>query len=558
MGEVQIISATKGKFDITGRDVKKLKVAAYCRVSTDSDEQLNSYNSQVDYYTNLIKNNSDWEFVNVYADFGISGTQVKKRAEFQRMIQDAKNGMIDMIITKSISRFARNTIDTLKYVRELRAIGVAVSFEKENIVTTTENGETLLTILSSLAQGESESISQNTKMGLQMKAKKGELIGFNSCLGYGYDKETGSLYIVEEEAETVRYIFKRYIEGAGCHTIEKELQAKGILTPKGKTNWSGSTISKILGNEKYIGDILTGKTYTIDPITKKRIKNVGQQDCFYLENHHEPIITREQFEQAKILRHKRSRQYNQGTLRKYNTTYPFSNVMKCKYCGGTVIRRKGTSGKKDRFMWLCNTAAKKGKASCPNCKLIDEDVLENSFVQAFNKLCIDNEKIIQEFLDNLSKSIEYQEYENEVKALHDKINKAQGKRNQLIDLLLEEKIDKIIYEKKYKKLSDDIDELESELKIATQDSNMGADFKTRLESFKNIFSHKEPMEKFDGESFRMLIKEVIIGDEAEDGTSLPYTINFIFKTGLKINVTPLFPKAEPPKSPRGEPRTLRV
>lgn len=209
MAEVQVIKASESKVNRrTGKVIQKLRVAAYCRVSTDSDEQLNSYNSQVTHYTDLIHKNEAWEFVNVYADFGISGTQTKKRTEFQRMIKDAKNGLIDMIITKSISRFARNTIDTLEHVRDLKENGVAVTFEKENINTLTSNGELLLTILSSLAQGESESISQNTKMGLKMKAKQGEMIGFNSCMGYVYDTETGKLILNEEEAETVKFIFK--------------------------------------------------------------------------------------------------------------------------------------------------------------------------------------------------------------------------------------------------------------------------------------------------------------------------------------------------------------
>jgi DNA invertase Pin-like site-specific DNA recombinase len=549
MPEVQIIKASEGKVNRrTGKIIQKLRVAAYCRVSTDSDEQLNSYNSQVTHYTDLIQKNEAWEFVNVYADFGISGTQTKKRTEFQRMIKDAKSGLIDMIITKSISRFARNTIDTLEHVRELKELGVAVTFEKENINTLTSNGELLLTILSSLAQGESESISQNTKMGLKMKAKQGEMIGFNSCLGYTYDTETGKLIINEEEARTVKYIFRRYIEGVGAHTISKELETMGIHTKKGKVNWNDSVLAGIIRNEKYMGDVVMGKTYTVDPISKKRIVNFGEQDRYYIKNHHEPIVSREVFNTAQEIRKKRSRRTNDGIMKKHSMEYPFSNVMKCKYCGGTIIRRKWTSGAEPKFVWYCHHAAKKGKKVCPHSKAIPEKVMEQSFVRAFNALCKDNEKIIEEFLENLSKSLEYREHEKEQRNLNDKINKLNNQRNQLVDLLLEQKINKEIYNRKYEKVSTEIEVAEQELQAYNDNNEFGDDFSSRLTSFKRIFEKKELMDKFDGEIFRTLVKEVFIGDNAEDGKPLPYTINFVFKTGLKINILPLFPKEPPPEN----------
>ncbi len=207
MSKVQIIKAQKEKiYRTTGKVINKMRVAAYCRVSTDSDEQLNSYQSQVSHYTELIKQNKEWDFVDIYADSGISGTQSNNRDEFQRMISDARNALIDIIITKSIFRFARNTMDTLKYVRMLKENNVAIIFKKENTNTLTMNGEMLLTILSSLAQQESKSLSANTKMGLKMKMKRGELVGYQGCLGYDYDKETKTLSINEEEAKIVQYI----------------------------------------------------------------------------------------------------------------------------------------------------------------------------------------------------------------------------------------------------------------------------------------------------------------------------------------------------------------
>lgn len=291
MSKVQIIEAQKEKIDrSTGNIINKMRVAAYCRVSTDSDEQINSYNAQVTNYKNLIKQNKEWTFVDIYADSGISGTQSDNRDEFQRMISDARSGLIDIIITKSISRFARNTMDTLKYVRMLKEDNVAIIFEKENINTLTMNGEVLLTILSSLAQQESESLSANTKMGLRMKMKRGEIVGNQRCLGYDYDKETKMIYINEEEAKTVRYIFDRYTSGTGCFVIAQELTAMGAMTKKGNTQRVDTSVRGIITNEKYKGDLLMGKTFTVDPISKRRLDNFGEEEKYYIKNHHEPII----------------------------------------------------------------------------------------------------------------------------------------------------------------------------------------------------------------------------------------------------------------------------
>ncbi len=221
---------------------KRLRVAAYCRVSTDSEDQLNSYKSQVQHYTDLIKSKSEWDLAGIYADEAITGTQVTKREDFQRLINDCMNGDVDMIITKSISRFARNTLDTLKYVRMLKEKGIAVFFEEENINTLTMDGELLLVILSSVAQQEVENISANVKKGLKMKMQRGELVGFQGCLGYDYHPEDKSISVNEEEAEIVRYIFRRYIEGAGGSVIAQELENLGYKTKRGSTRWAETTV----------------------------------------------------------------------------------------------------------------------------------------------------------------------------------------------------------------------------------------------------------------------------------------------------------------------------
>lgn len=298
--EIKFIKGNKVALGAFRKTVRKLRVAAYCRVSTDSEDQIKSYNSMIKYYTDLIEKNDEWEFVGIYADKAITGTNVKKRNDFKRLIEDCTNGEIDMIITKSIPRFARNTLDTLKYVRMLKEMNVAVYFEVEKI-NTLKDGEFLTTILSSVAQQEVENTSAYVKKGLKMKMKRGELVGFSRCFGYDRDKETGELKIIESQAETVRHIFDRYLQGAGGTVIARELNEEGILTYN-HCQWTCSTILNIIKNEKYMGDMLQGKTYTVDPISKRRLPNNGEEDKFYVEGHHEPIVSRKVFDKAQELR----------------------------------------------------------------------------------------------------------------------------------------------------------------------------------------------------------------------------------------------------------------
>ena len=251
---------------------KKLRVAAYCRVSTDEDEQLNSYQSMISYYKSVISENPDWVLYKIYADEGLTGTLIKDRTAFMQMITDANEGKFDMVITKSISRFARNTVDTLSYVRALKDKGIPIIFENENINTMSMSGELLLTILASVAQQEVENISANVKKGLYAKMSRGELVGFNICMGYDYDIENKKISINKEEAQIVTQIFEMYASGMGGVQISRVLNTKGIKTKRGN-NWTCSSVIGVIKNEKYVGDLKQGKTYTMDPISKHRVKN---------------------------------------------------------------------------------------------------------------------------------------------------------------------------------------------------------------------------------------------------------------------------------------------
>ena len=375
--EVEVIKA-KNKFDDSAKQRYKdrLRVAAYCRVSTDDKEQEKSYNSMIKHYTALIQENKLWTFAGIYADPAVTGTKVDKRDEFHRMIQDCKAGKIDMIIVKNIPRFARNTLDTLKYVRMLKEINVAVYFEKENIHTI-RDGEFLIAVLGSIAQQEVENTSANVKMGLKMKMKRGEMVGFNNCLGYDYDKELKTISINPEGAKVVRYIFERYIAGAGSTMIARELNEKEIHTIRGN-KWTASSIMGVINNEKYKGDLLLGKTFTVDPISKRRLENFGEEDKYYVRNHHEPIISEDMFEKAQAMRSRR----NGGKLSvvpgkrdKYSRKYAFSSLLECGFCGGHLTRRQWHSNSiYKKSIWQCIAASKNGKYNCPDSKGIPEQV----------------------------------------------------------------------------------------------------------------------------------------------------------------------------------------
>ena len=297
---VQVIKATKaaGSVQAQARSLEKLRVAAYCRVSTDSEEQETSYEAQCRHYTDFINGNPDWTLAGIYADEGLSGTSTKRREQFNRMIADCEAGLIDMVITKSISRWARNTIDSLHNIRKLKDLGIPVLFEKENINTMDSKGEVLITIMSSIAQQESDSISKNVRMGIQyqMQQGKGRL---NTAQFLGLDKdEEGMLVIIPEEAALVRRIYREYLEGYSPGMIAAHLTSDGIRTPAEKDVWYASTVVSILENEKYAGDLLMQKYYTVDFLTHRVEPNTGQLPQYFVENNHAPIVPKDVFYQV--------------------------------------------------------------------------------------------------------------------------------------------------------------------------------------------------------------------------------------------------------------------
>ena len=300
--KVTTIPATISKFNLAPiNEVKKRRVAGYARVSTDSEEQQTSYEAQVDYYTNYIKSREDWEFVQVYTDEGISATNTKKRDGFKLMVKDAIDGNIDLIVTKSVSRFARNTVDSLSTIRKLKEHGTEVFFEKENIWTFDSKGELLITIMSSLAQEESRSISENCTWGQRKRFADGKVtVPFERFLGYDRG-EDGNLVVNPEQAKVVKKIYRLFLQGYSPFGIAKELTEEGILTPGGKKKWSARTVAAILSNEKYKGDALLQKSFTVDFLTKEKKKNEGEIPQYYVTGNHEAIIPPSTFDRVQRL-----------------------------------------------------------------------------------------------------------------------------------------------------------------------------------------------------------------------------------------------------------------
>ena len=395
---------------LSGVAKQKRRVAGYARVSTDSDEQFTSYEAQVDYYTQYIQRNPEWEFVKVYTDEGISGTNTKHRIGFNEMIEDALAGKIDLIVTKSVSRFARNTVDSLVTIRKLKEKGVEVYFEKENIYTFDGKGELLLTIMSSLAQEESRSISENVTWGQRKRFADGKVnLPYKQFLGYRKGAD-GFPEVVPEEAIIVRRIYTRFMEGLTPGAIAKELTADTIPTPSGKQRWQTSTVESILQNEKYKGAALLQKCFTVDFLTKKKKVNEGEVPQYYVEHSHEPIITPDEFDKVQIEFERRKR-----ISRQYSGKSIFASRIICGDCGSFFGSKVWHSTSKyRRVIWQCNNKFK-GQQLCSTPHLY-EDEIKQRFINAFS-MFFQEKDLILETVQMLIESI------SDTSALNTKIEK---------------------------------------------------------------------------------------------------------------------------------------
>ena len=418
---------------------RQLRVAAYCRVSTDDEEQLTSYEAQKNYYTDKIMTNKEWTMAGIFADEGITGTSARKRPEFLRMIRQCKQGKIDIVLTKSISRFARNTVDCLNYVRALKELGIAVIFEKENMNTLEIDSEILITMLGAFAQSESESISANVRWGIRQAMKEGKATIQYKYL-YGYRKGDNSKpEIIPDQAEVVKKIYDMFLSGTPVRGIQEYLNTSAVPNINGEPKWARSAIDSILTNEKYCGDVLLQKTYIDDCINKKVKKNTGQLPMYLVQNHHEGIISRKTFDaaQAELARRsagKSPSKKNAPTGRsRYSSKYALSDRLYCGECGTQYQRCtwRNRDGSK-RIVWRCVSRVDNGNRYCHNSPTLDEEPLHRAILAAINNAVEDKDNIVynlkaameKELAPVAGQQLSLSEIDNQLEQLNTEFSKA--------------------------------------------------------------------------------------------------------------------------------------
>ena len=378
---------------------RQLRVAAYCRVSTEEEEQQSSYEAQCTYYTDKIMTNPEWTMAGIFADEGITGTSTKKRDDFNRMIRKCRQKKIDLILTKSISRFARNTLDSLKYIRALKELGIGIIFEKENINTLEMDTELIITFMSAFAQSESESISANVRWGKRQAMKEGKTsVNFKKLYGYFLDSE-GNPQVDSDKAEVIRSIFNRYLQGASLRMIRQELEAAGIPNPAGSEKWGIDQIRNILSNEKYCGDVLMQKTFIQDCISKKVVKNTGQLPMYLIQNNHPAVISRDVYQavQAEKARMSASASPSRKTASTGRTCYAskfaLSERLVCGECGTLYRRCTWKRNGKTRIVWRCVSRLDYGTKYCHQSPTMDEEPLQRAIMAAISSVMAPKEKI---------------------------------------------------------------------------------------------------------------------------------------------------------------------
>lgn len=485
------------------------RVAAYCRVSTDKEDQANSFESQKRYFEEYISNRKDWILVEIYADDGVSGTNTKKRKEFRRMIADAKLGKFDLILTKEITRFARNTLDSIQYTRELKAIGVGVIFCLDNINTLETDGEVRLTIMASLAQDESRRTSERVKWGQRRRMEQGVVFGRDLL---GYDVRDGKMSINPEGAKVVRYIFEEYLSGNGCNTIAKQLQRKGIKTLAGNSNWSNTTILKILRNEKYCGDLVQCKTWTPDYLSHAKKYNHGEVEKVYIRNHHEPIIERRQFEavQEEIKRRSPSDEIKS----RYSNRFCFSGKVYCGNCGHVFVGRNRKNAHSSYKTWKCSQNNRYGVPKkmadgnmygCTNGAQIRDEVLKSACMEAVSVLNMNRKELVEQ-ITSLVSSVLGKNAEPDTKQNKLQIEQIEAKQKRLLDLYLEGCLTK----KEYLLKKEEFDRKCEELMASDAEASKSADKEALLQEIKSFCNSLVKGEQWDDTYYREIIDRIVV------------------------------------------------
>ena len=517
----------------TQRIQKRLRVAAYCRVSTEQEEQESSFEGQVTYYTNLIENNPEWEMAGIFADHGISGIKDTTRPGFMQMIEACKKHKIDMILTKSLSRFSRNTLDSIRYIRLLKSLGVVIEFEKEGLNTGDLGSEIYLTWFSAFAQAESESLSQNVTMGKRRLFKEGKCpFQYKNFIGYRRGPD-GQPEIDPEGAKTIEHIFYGFLTGKTPAQLKTELEEMHVLSPSGKTTWSKATIQNILRNEKYAGDVLLQKTFTADFLTKKVKKNRGEVTQYYVTDNHPAIIPREIFQQVQLelarrsSRPKVSQRKTKTERGKYTSKFALSERLVCGECGCMYrrtqwIKRDGTK----EYVWRCINRLENGKKYCKNSPSLKEPQLQESIMAAIREQFTDRERVTDALKEVEERIILHGEPQQDVAPFLSRIQEIDQAMSNLL-LLVSHSADSGIYDTKFKELTKEKQELQTQVnqleRVALKD-------KERVWQLQNVLAMIDrasvELSEYDDELVRRIIEQITV---MPDGKT-----DIRFKGGLQI------------------------
>ena len=527
-----MIPATKKTTADTIDKYHQLRVAAYCRVSTEQEEQQNSYQVQIDYYTDLINKNKEWEIAGIFADEGISGTQTKKRTEFNKMIRLCKKRKIDLVLCKSISRFARNTVDTLEYVRQLKDLGIGVIFEKENINTLTMTSEFMIALYGSFAQAESESISKNVSWGVEKAFRDGK-VRYNLNSLYGYHKGAdGKPEIIPEEAEVVRLIYKLYLDGLTLRQIARHL--KNLNIPKREyAEWTINSIHSILLNEKYVGDALLQKTYTVDCITHKKAKNNGERAKYLVTDAHDAIIDRDTYNlvQQEMTRRSSLRKKSDKCITeqgKYSGKYALTEIMVCSECGAAYRRQIWNIHGRKCPVWRCVSRFDNGNRYCKQSPSLHEDKLHKAILSAINEYydCKDN---IKELLKSNVEQAMTGVSPKETKEIQKRLREIDDARNDYISLIAAGTMDEEALDEEFQKLYTEEQELNSRLKALEGNNNIDNKKRSRItQALQKIDNSFCELTEYNDMLVRKLVECVKVNSKTE--------ITMIFKGGIETTV----------------------
>lgn len=476
-------------------EYKQLRVAAYCRVSTDSDEQLESYEAQLAYYTDAIAKNPKWRFAGIYADEGITGTQASKRPQFQKMIKDCEKGKVDLILTKSVARFARNTVDSLKYVRKLRAMGIGVYFEEQSLDSMKSENEMFLGLYSVMAQAESENISANVRWGIQQRMKSGTFAFRYNILGYRKG-ENGEPEIVPEEAEVVRKIFQVYLDGNSLDQIKAYLESNGIRTKQGKHIWSKQIIQGMLTNERYTGDMLLQKTYIENCISKKSKKNRGEMAKYLITNNHSAIISKELFKsvQAEMARRSSKRKTSDLSITeqgKYSGKYALTEILVCGECGSPYRRKTWMVKGEKKRVWRCLNRVEHGTAYCKKSVSIDEEKLHEAICRGLRNAFAYREEVSDLILSGLSYAVTGDDNILDAYVIEQKIRELKQDMEDMIMMSMRTGGDAEKFEIEIRKISDQLCAMREQLDIARKQMSASEKVNTEIENIKSFLADTE-------------------------------------------------------------------